>query len=51
MSALRPPEPAEATGVGPSPDRSDYDGSRAPTDMAIDSDDSRLGRFERRDDR
>ncbi|WP_186313372.1 hypothetical protein [Halorubrum salsamenti] len=40
----RPDEAAGATEVEPVPDRSDYDGSRAPRDMAIDSDDPRLAR-------
>jgi|GEM_PF-2602558 len=44
----RPDEAADPAGTDPARDRSDYGGSRAPTDMAIDSDDSRL---ERRDDR
>lgn len=52
MSALRAGNGvAEAVGPGPTPDRSDYDDSRMPTDMAIDIDDSRLLGAERRDDR
>ncbi|WP_154020436.1 hypothetical protein [Halorubrum halophilum] len=44
----RPDEAADPAGADPARDRSDYDGSRAPTGMANGNDDSRL---ERRIDR
>jgi len=40
----RPATGSGAAGTESVPDRSDYDGSRVPTSMAIDSDDSRLAR-------
>ncbi len=40
----RPDEAAGRAGAEPVSDRSDYDGSRAPTGMANGNDDSRLAR-------